>query len=75
VLLVPAAFTLRTGLAHWLVLLRARAMYTYLSFQLFPHSLSNHYLLHSENQCYVVASAQTGVHNTGEAKVFQIASF
>ncbi|XP_053551583.1 deaminated glutathione amidase isoform X2 [Bombina bombina] len=38
----PSAFTVTTGLAHWEVLLRARAV---------------------ENQCYVVAAAQTGSHN------------
>jgi predicted amidohydrolase len=42
ILMVPAAFTLRTGLAHWHILLRARAI---------------------ENQCFVVAAAQAGVHN------------
>lgn len=41
---VPAAFTYTTGLAHWEVLLRARAI---------------------ENQCYVIAPAQGGVHPTG----------
>jgi len=44
VIMVPAAFTLKTGLAHWHVLLRARAI---------------------ENQCYVVAAAQFGMHNPG----------
>jgi len=48
ILLVPSAFTLRTGLAHWHVLLRARAI---------------------ENGCYVVAAAQTGVHNPASAIV------
>lgn len=43
-LLVPSAFTHTTGLAHWEVLLRARAI---------------------ENQAYVVASAQGGVHENG----------
>ncbi|CAH2327276.1 deaminated glutathione amidase isoform X2 [Pelobates cultripes] len=38
----PSAFTVTTGIAHWEVLLRARAI---------------------ENQCYVVAAAQTGSHN------------
>ncbi|CAJ0928645.1 unnamed protein product, partial [Mesorhabditis belari] len=42
ILSFPSAFTLNTGLAHWEVLLRARAI---------------------ENQCYVVAAAQTGKHN------------
>ncbi|XP_073493705.1 deaminated glutathione amidase [Phyllobates terribilis] len=42
ILTYPSAFTVTTGLAHWEVLLRARAI---------------------ENQCYVVAAAQTGVHN------------
>ena len=43
-LVVPAAFTARTGEAHWETLLRARAI---------------------ENQCYVLAAAQTGVHPGG----------
>ena len=41
IILVPAAFLVKTGLAHWEVLLRARAI---------------------ESQCYVIASAQSGVH-------------
>lgn len=41
---VPAAFTARTGEAHWEPLLRARAI---------------------ENQCYVLAAAQTGIHPGG----------
>jgi nitrilase len=41
---VPAAFTHTTGLAHWELLLRARAV---------------------ENQCYVIAPAQGGVHENG----------
>lgn len=44
VLIVPAAFTVPTGKAHWEVLLRARAI---------------------ENLCYLVASAQTGTHESG----------
>jgi nitrilase len=44
VIFVPAAFTHTTGLAHWLLLLRARAV---------------------ENQCYVVAPAQGGLHENG----------
>lgn len=44
VLLVPAAFTHVTGQAHWLALLRARAI---------------------ENQCYVLAANQCGVHGGG----------
>ena len=43
-LCVPSAFTHSTGLAHWEVLLRARAI---------------------ENQCYVVAAAQGGLHENG----------
>lgn len=39
--LVPSAFLVKTGEAHWHVLLRARAI---------------------ENQCYILASAQAGVH-------------
>eukprot|EP00793_Prasinoderma_coloniale_P005239 PRCOL_00001000-RA len=42
VLLVPAAFTVPTGQAHWELLLRARAV---------------------ENQAYVIAAAQAGMHN------------
>ncbi|MFQ3248468.1 MAG: putative amidohydrolase [Glaciecola sp.] len=44
VLVVPSAFTRRTGEAHWHALLQARSI---------------------ENQCYVVASDQTGVHENG----------
>ena len=44
VLLVPSAFTHTTGMAHWEVLLRARAI---------------------ENQAYVIASAQGGLHENG----------
>jgi deaminated glutathione amidase len=40
-IVVPAAFTAKTGEAHWETLLRARAI---------------------ENQCYVLAAAQTGIH-------------
>lgn len=40
-ILVPAAFLMRTGEAHWEILLRARAI---------------------ENQCYLIASAQGGLH-------------
>lgn len=43
ILLVPAAFLVKTGLVHWEVLLRARAI---------------------ESQCYVIASAQAGVHRS-----------
>jgi deaminated glutathione amidase len=43
-IVVTAAFTHTTGLAHWEVLLRARAI---------------------ENQCYVLASAQGGLHPNG----------
>jgi predicted amidohydrolase len=43
VILVPAAFLVKTGQAHWEVLLRARAI---------------------ESQCYIVASAQAGVHRS-----------
>ena len=42
VVLVPSAFTVPTGKAHWETLLKARAI---------------------ENQIYVVAPAQAGVHN------------
>lgn len=44
ILLVPSAFTYRTGKAHWRSLLRARAI---------------------ENQVFVMAAAQTGVHASG----------
>ena len=43
-IVVPAAFTYVTGLAHWDILLRARAI---------------------ENQCYVLAAAQGGIHASG----------
>jgi deaminated glutathione amidase len=43
-LVVPSAFTLQTGLAHWEPLLRARAI---------------------ENQAWVLAAAQWGIHATG----------
>jgi predicted amidohydrolase len=43
-IVVPAAFTYTTGLAHWEILLRARAI---------------------ENQCYVLAAAQGGIHPNG----------
>jgi predicted amidohydrolase len=43
-MILPAAFTHTTGLAHWEVLLRARAI---------------------ENQCYVLAAAQGGLHPNG----------
>jgi predicted amidohydrolase len=43
VLLMPSAFAMKTGKAHWETLLRARAI---------------------ETQCYVVAAAQVGMHNT-----------
>ncbi|PVD24417.1 hypothetical protein C0Q70_14899 [Pomacea canaliculata] len=42
ILTFPSAFTQATGMAHWEVLMRARAI---------------------ENQCYVIAAAQTGRHN------------
>ncbi len=44
VFVVPAAFTATTGKAHWLTLLRARAI---------------------ENQCFVIAPNQGGVHENG----------
>ena len=43
-IVVPAAFTVPTGAAHWETLLRARAI---------------------ENQCYVLAGAQSGTHPGG----------
>ena len=42
--IVPAAFLHHTGVAHWEILLRARAI---------------------ENQCYVLASGQGGIHDNG----------
>lgn len=44
VLVLPAAFTYTTGLAHWSLLLKTRAV---------------------ENQCYLIASAQGGKHESG----------
>lgn len=46
ILAVPAAFTRPTGIAHWHVLLRARAI---------------------EGASFVVAAAQTGIHEDGRA--------
>lgn len=43
ILTYPSAFTVKTGEAHWEVLLRARAI---------------------ETQCYVIAAAQAGRHNS-----------
>lgn len=43
-ILVPAAFTAPTGMAHWEILLRARAV---------------------ENQCWLLAAAQGGLHPNG----------
>lgn len=42
VLTYPSSFTVTTGMDHWEILLRSRAI---------------------ETQCYVIAAAQTGVHN------------
>ena len=42
-ILVPSAFLVETGRAHWEILLRARAI---------------------ESQCYVIASAQVGTHQS-----------
>ena len=42
ILLMPSAFAMKTGAAHWDTLLRCRAI---------------------ENQCYVIAAAQVGMHN------------
>jgi bis(5'-adenosyl)-triphosphatase len=57
VLLVPAAFTIPTGMAHWTTLLRARAMFLALLHSSIDLSLR-------ENQCYVIAAAQEGIHNS-----------
>ncbi|XP_038068291.1 deaminated glutathione amidase-like [Patiria miniata] len=46
ILTYPSAFTQLTGMAHWEVLLRSRAI---------------------ENQCYVIAAAQTGKHHEKRA--------
>lgn len=42
--IIPAAFLHHTGVSHWEILLRARAI---------------------ENQCYVLASGQGGIHDNG----------
>jgi len=47
VLLMPSAFAMKTGAAHWETLLRCRAI---------------------ETQCYVIAAAQVGQHNTNGNK-------
>lgn len=44
IIAVPAAFTAKTGQAHWEVLLRSRAI---------------------ETGCFVIASAQSGIHENG----------
>ncbi len=44
IMLLPSAFTRRTGQAHWHTLIKARAI---------------------ENQCYLVAPAQGGIHANG----------
>ena len=49
-ILVPAAFLVKTGQAHWEVLLRARAI---------------------ESQCYVIASAQSGTHQSKTGDLFR----
>lgn len=46
-ILVPSAFLVETGRAHWEILLRARAI---------------------ESQCYVVASAQVGTHQSTKSQ-------
>ena len=47
VILVPSAFMVKTGQAHWETLLKARAI---------------------ENQCYIIAAAQCGTHNSDESE-------
>lgn len=49
-IVVPAAFLVKTGQAHWEVLLRARAI---------------------ESQCYVIASAQSGTHQSKVSELFR----
>jgi nitrilase len=44
VVILPSAFTYTTGMAHWDILVRARAI---------------------ENQVYIIAAAQTGLHENG----------
>ncbi|MES3038079.1 MAG: nitrilase-related carbon-nitrogen hydrolase [Bdellovibrionota bacterium] len=51
VILIPAAFLVTTGRAHWEILLRARAI---------------------ENQAYVLASAQSGLHTGATGKTRRI---
>ncbi len=46
-ILIPSAFLVKTGLAHWEVLMRARAI---------------------ESQCYVIASAQAGLHKSSRGQ-------
>jgi deaminated glutathione amidase len=49
-ILIPAAFLVKTGQAHWHTLLRARAI---------------------ENQCFVVAPAQAGRHESARSEQFR----
>lgn len=46
-ILIPAAFLVKTGQAHWDILMRARAI---------------------ESQCYVIASAQAGLHKSANGQ-------
>ena len=46
-ILIPSSFLVKTGQAHWEVLMRARAI---------------------ESQCYVIASAQAGVHKSARGQ-------
>lgn len=47
IILIPSSFLVKTGQAHWEVLMRARAI---------------------ESQCYVIASAQAGVHRSARGQ-------
>jgi deaminated glutathione amidase len=77
VLLVPSAFTVPTGRAHWHTLLRGTQAQIVFPKRLDPCGSLGSHCLHIvcslcaaraiENQCYVIAAAQYGPHNAKRA--------
>ena len=55
ILTFPAAFTVPTGLAHWEVSMSVFLVIVFFKVLLRARAI--------ENQCYVIAAAQTGKHN------------